>query len=328
MKSIRQFSHKKNFEVKNNDVFNLDRVPLLTLNEVRRGKKHVDNVRLSNFNGISLNFDYNKRVVDGTLNELTELDTKFHRPMVIGKLSDPKMINFVDKSNVCTQPHYEKLVKNSNRIDCPNMNNIELTKCNEIQITNEGSSLKPLSQKNPRLGVAENPQSIKNEYSTENQNASRNDVKCEDVDFKLDGTYANIPSNLRTISNNEVNVDEKQSLRFQQNIDYKPTVLKSSLIIRPDLPPLQIPAFTPLTKNSRNIINKSMIKDYNNLASITSKIASIPAISNIDSTTPIVAFPPTNLPIAGKSRYHSAQPPSSTKNESNVSRFMITNKSI
>lgn len=59
MKSKRQYSYKKNFLIKNNDIFNVEEIPFVNIATLTRGKKKVDNIKKSNFNGTSLNIEYN-----------------------------------------------------------------------------------------------------------------------------------------------------------------------------------------------------------------------------------------------------------------------------
>lgn len=325
MRSIRQFSHKKNFEVKTNDVFNLDQVPLLTLNEVRRGKKHVDNVRLSNFNGISLNFEYNKQAENGTLNELTELNARHNKQHIIGKrvISVPVQTH-ENEANKYAKTLNDINVAKSISFHRPNFANIQLTKCDDILISNEAPKSYNQTQKDTINYSQEQPlikKNIKNEFSLENPIMFA--ISRKSGEIKQDENNLMRQTSIKNISNNETIIQDKPQIKLDQNF-YESSYQNPSQLNRPDLPPLKIPNFTPLTKNSRNIINNSMIKDYMNLASLTSKMTSSPAMSNYDNSTGIAPHH-QNSQAEGKIRFHSAQPPLSTKNEGNVRNNYINN---
>ena len=67
MKSKRQVTLKRNYHISNNDIFNVNITEDNTSKtELRRGKKIVENVLISNFNGTSLNFDNIPQVLNRT----------------------------------------------------------------------------------------------------------------------------------------------------------------------------------------------------------------------------------------------------------------------
>lgn len=290
MKSIHQLSHKKNFEVKYNDVFNLDRVPFLTLNEVRRGKKHVQNVRLSNFNGISLNLEYNKRAVEGTLNYMADIGEKASQ-------SPPHNYISTDGNSI--------LVSKSSNI---NRKDLHLAKCDEIQIINVNNNTNKLLRQSQL--IRSNP--ISDDHN--NINTAINELSMENpILLRIDG-----------IEKDHKPADEEKShVVFNQNDRYATLDQQENRFGRLVLPPLQI-ASTPKVKNSRNIINNSMIKDYKNLTSLTSKAASGPNLINFENSIPAVAFAQSILSNQeNKLRLNSAQFPYSTKNECNVSKILM-----
>lgn len=262
MKSKRKFSHKKNFHIKTNDVFNTESVPLLTLKDMKRGKKHVENARLSNFNGISLNFDLNRQSKEHVLTQPLS-DEKYRR-----------FSNLRNKENHLTTFYSPVSISNNNH-PIPNEHSSK-TESNDIIINN----VQTIKNKAIQY-LEENKNSLQPSIYQGQQNNSESKLIFEKpISFgikKRSIDFAN-KININMNFNNEAISPASNKEKIDQIMKNANEVLsqdrQSQSEVHSDHPNLEMhsqPKLSNIKVNmgSRNIINTSMQKDYNNLSYFT-----------------------------------------------------------
>lgn len=251
MKPKRQFSCKKNFHIKTNDVFNVDSIPQKTLNQIKRGKKQVDNVRSSNFNGISLNFDYNKYgnevhlgelPSDGHLRRFSNLRNKenhltnIYSPVSINQLTRPippqeylkKPVEVSGKRSWEAKPIRNDTIQFIRDNQIVKLNSID-THVLENKIKNRTYNICPAERisyatKNNEKGV---------NYSKKESHSPSNQKERIDQILKTE--------------NQALNQSKQQQYDYHSQFE------------------AQVQSNLPIEKSSRNFIATSMRKDYNNL---------------------------------------------------------------
>lgn len=258
MKPKRQFSCKKNFHIKTNDVFNVEAIPQKSLNEIKRGKKLVENIKGSNFNGISLNFDYNKMgndphkepPSDGRLRRFSNLRNKENH---LTNIYSPVSIN--QYTRPVPQAILSKPLENSGKVwsnQPMRSDTIQYIKDNQIVKLN---SINDNSEQQVQKLVV-------NKICPENQ-----------ISFGIKNDSINYHSHQHDSPNNYWEKENHSTLSQKDRMDHilktENQALNRDKQIQYDSisnSEANIPMNLPIQKSSRNFIASSMRKDFNNLA--------------------------------------------------------------
>lgn len=240
MKSKRQVTLKRNYHISNNDIFNVNLTQDNTSkSELRRGKKIVENVLISNFNGTSLNFDNVPQVINSKEgdNDISKYRKYCNVKNIENHLKDfHSPITFVDFKKrmkvLKTLEENQKISDDKHLFNSPGKLTIKTEEHGENKIAVSGY------RKSKEFFECENPIKIKeyvfdtpinfNIISTKNVNENNNEI-IQNEELKID-TYKINKDKL--ISDNYENKESKYNK-------------------------------IPIVKNNYSIVTNNLIKDYN-----------------------------------------------------------------